>query len=166
MQLSFNHCCAIFVHFINVLLIYYAGIIEYLTILYCFCQNMHVFDIIVFLFHNKYFSVEKNIWNLYLFSALQYIYHYTYLFPLRVNCLSFTTVWVGFGNFSKAIVLINNIRNIYFYIMFHLFSILCILADTLLQHALQFECLGVIMIFRLAIMIFPIGLFLSAGLYM
>ena len=34
--------------FIIVLLRYYAGIIEYLTILYCFCQNMHVFDIIVF----------------------------------------------------------------------------------------------------------------------
>ena len=108
---------------------------------------MHVFDIIVvfFLFYNKYFSVEKNIWNLYLFSALQNIYHYTYFSPLRVNCLSFTTVWVGFGNFSKAIVLINNICNIYFYIIFHLFSILCILADTLLQHALQFQCLGVIM---------------------
>ena len=39
-----NHCCAICVHFIIVLLRYYAGIIEYLTT----CQNMHVFDIIVF----------------------------------------------------------------------------------------------------------------------
>ena len=62
--------------------------------------------------------------------------------------------------------MINNICNIYFYIIFHLFSLLCILANTLLQHALQFQCLGVIVIFRLAIMILSIGLFLSAGLYM
>ena len=72
-----------------------------LTILYCFCQNMHVFWYYSFWFYNKYFSVERNFWNLYLFSALQYIYHYTYVFPLRVNCLSFTTVWWDLGTFLR-----------------------------------------------------------------